>query len=337
MSKTYRRIKYQTTVAVKKLKETKKNIQKEKIREAKKKFKKTRALKFRTPYNEIEGLKKGAVYTRYADDWILALTCNKAEAEQIKEKISKFLNEYRKMELDQEKTKITHLAKGVKFLGFEIRLSIEKPKLRRVLIKNKKGNYLRPLKRTTSRQITIEPDSERIHKRLIAQRFCKKTMKTLRPTHKAEWIVYDEFEIVQKYAQTFRGIFNYYRPCERLSRLNIISYILQYSCARTLAARKKTSIKKIFGKYTTNMLIEKKIKGTKGEKIRQAKFLTLSNLRKISKKIETSIPMDHDPFRIKEFWRTKFKLYNECCICGETEGIAYHHINSLAAINRKKN
>jgi hypothetical protein len=45
MSKTYRRIKYQTTVAVKKLKETKKNIQKEKIREAKKKFKKNKSTK----------------------------------------------------------------------------------------------------------------------------------------------------------------------------------------------------------------------------------------------------------------------------------------------------
>lgn len=339
MSKTYRRIKYQTTVAVEKLKETKKEYQKnkEKIRKAKKKFKETRALKFRTPYNEIEVLKKGAVYARYADDWILALTCNKTEAEQIKEKISKFLNEYRKMQLDQEKTKITHLAKGVKFLGFEIRLNVEKPKLRRVLIKDKGGNYSRPLKRTTSRQITIEPDSKRIHKRLIAQRICKKTIKTFKPTHKAEWIVYDEFEIVQKYAQVFRGIFNYYQPCERLSRLNITSYILQYSCARTLAARKKTSIKKIFGKYTTNMIIEKKIKGTKSEKIRQVKFLTLSNLRKLSNKTKISTPTDQDPFRIKEFWRTTFKLYNECCICGETQGVAYHHINSLGAIIRKKN
>jgi len=137
---------------------------------------------------------KGAVYVRYADDWILAFTCKKTEAEQIKKKISDYLKEHRKMKLDQEKTKITHLTKGVKFLDFEIRLNVEKPKLRRVLIKDKKGNYLRLLRRTTSRQITIEPDSDRIHKRLIVQRTCKKTLKKLNPTHKAEWIVYDEFE-----------------------------------------------------------------------------------------------------------------------------------------------
>ena len=63
----------------------------------------------------------------------LALTCKKKEAEQIRNKISEFLQTHRKMELDEEKTKITHASEGYKFLGFEIRLNIKKPKLMWVL------------------------------------------------------------------------------------------------------------------------------------------------------------------------------------------------------------
>ena len=61
----------------------------------------------------------------------------------------------------------------------------------------------------------------------------------------------------------------------------------------------------------------------------------MSDLRKKQKFIRT-IPVPSDPFRIQEHWRTKFKFYNECCICGETEGIALHHINSLGSIKTKK-
>jgi len=43
-------------------------------------------------------------------------------------------------------------------------------------------------------------------------------------------------------------------------------------------------------------------------------------------------PELYNPFRIQEHWRTKFKFYNKCCICGEQETITLHHINSLRSI-----
>ena len=45
---------------------------------------------------------------------------------------------------------------------------------------------------------------------------------------------------------------------------------------------------------------------------------------------------DFDPFKIEYHWRTKFKIFAECCICGNKKGIALHHINSLRKIPKEK-
>ena len=66
------------------------------------------------------------------------------------------------MKFDEKKAKITHASDGCKFLGFEIRLNIKKPKVTFVTQKNKQGKYVRFLQRTTSRQLTIETDSGKI-------------------------------------------------------------------------------------------------------------------------------------------------------------------------------
>ena len=66
-----------------------------------------------------------------------------------------------------------------------------------------------------------------------------------------------------------------------------------------------------------------------GQKFSEAKTVTFTDLvtlRKNDKQkklisIERK-PIENDPFHIVEHWRTKFKFYNECCICGEQNTIA---------------
>ena len=79
------------------------------------------------------------------------------------------------------------------------------------------------------------------------------------------------------------------------------------------------------------------IQGVGKEFTKEVKFLTLPVLRKIIKKTKpTHVSEEFDPFRIQEHWRTKLKFFNECCICGATEGINLHHINSLGSIKKPK-
>jgi hypothetical protein len=60
-------------------------------------------------------------YVRYADDTLLGFTGPKAEAEEIKRRLSQFLQDELKLELNQEKTLITHArSQRARFLGYEV-------------------------------------------------------------------------------------------------------------------------------------------------------------------------------------------------------------------------
>jgi retron-type reverse transcriptase len=342
-NKAYRRARSQTDKSMKELQELKKKLKtqfdpqtKSDLKLALKDFKRKRSIRNTTPYGNVERLEKKAVYVRYADDWVLTLTCNKNEAEVIKQKIAKYLETHRNMRLDKEKTKITHIVNGYHFLGFEIRKMKAGVKQMFVLQKSAGGKIQRPLKRTTSGQLTIEPHSDRILTRLKQNQFCNNKYE---PRAKPGWLVYEEYDIVEKYSQIFRGIYNYYLPCERLTRLNRISYILQYSCGRTLARKRDTTLKKVMTRYGKNFVINKTIKNTKGtDIIRTAKFLTLTDLRKPQPNYKP-VEEGSDPFRIHQYWRTKMKIYNECCLCGETKGVVLHHLNSVRNLKEtsKKN
>ena len=58
------------------------------------------------------------LYTRYADDHLLGFIGPKAEAEEIREKLARFLRETLALELNREKTLITHArTEAARFLG----------------------------------------------------------------------------------------------------------------------------------------------------------------------------------------------------------------------------
>ena len=60
-------------------------------------------------------------YIRYADDHILGFIGPKAEAEAIKARVAEFLRETLGLELNQDKTLITHArTQRARFLGYDI-------------------------------------------------------------------------------------------------------------------------------------------------------------------------------------------------------------------------
>src|SRR3954453_13365134 len=60
-------------------------------------------------------------YVRYADDFLLGFSGPRREAEQIRQRLQKFLHEELRLELSQEKTLITHArTEAARFLGYEI-------------------------------------------------------------------------------------------------------------------------------------------------------------------------------------------------------------------------
>ena len=69
---------------------------------------------------------------RYADDWLLLTNGSKTEALRLRDEFKSFLQEELKLELNIEKTRVTHVNNGFDFLGFHVRRYVsshDKPKL----------------------------------------------------------------------------------------------------------------------------------------------------------------------------------------------------------------
>jgi len=64
------------------------------------------------------------VHVRYADDFVVMCNGTKADAEALKGELHKFLADELKLTLSDEKTKITHVDDGFRFLGFDIRREV---------------------------------------------------------------------------------------------------------------------------------------------------------------------------------------------------------------------
>jgi hypothetical protein len=74
-----------------------------------------RKLPSRDPYQEGY---RNIKYIRYADDFLVGVLGPRRLANEVKEKIQKHLREELSIELNMEKTKITHVSKGIPFLGY---------------------------------------------------------------------------------------------------------------------------------------------------------------------------------------------------------------------------
>ena len=64
------------------------------------------------------------VHIRYADDFVVMCSGTRAEAEVMKQELQQFLTDKLCLTLSMEKTRITHINDGFKFLGFDIKREI---------------------------------------------------------------------------------------------------------------------------------------------------------------------------------------------------------------------
>src|SRR5699024_312800 len=76
------------------------------------------------PYSDQmdEGYKR-VFYIRYADDFLIGVIGRKADAEQVKQDVGRFIRENLHLEMSEEKTLITHGHDFAKFLGYEVTIA----------------------------------------------------------------------------------------------------------------------------------------------------------------------------------------------------------------------
>jgi hypothetical protein len=170
-------------------------------------------------------------YLRYADDHILGFTGPKAEAEQIKAELTRFLRETLRLELNQDKTLISHARRQpARFLGYHI---IVQHCDTRITYGRRSANGRIALR--------VPPD---VIKAKIAP--CRRRGK---PWHRPGLQNLDDYDIVRVYGAGYRGIVNYYLLAQDVWRLGTLCWYAQTSMLKTLAAKHKSSVAKMAARY----------------------------------------------------------------------------------------
>lgn len=292
-----------------------------------KELKKLRSQLLKTPCKSQTD--KEIKYVRYADDFIIGVRGSREDCEEIKRKLSCFIRDSLKMELSEEKTLITHSNTYARFLGYDMRI--------------RRSNVIKPngrgtTQRTMSNHMELAvPLGDKIQPFLFKHGVVKqKENGELEPVHRNDLLRLTDLEIVSAYDAELRGICNFYYLAGNFYKLHYMSYLMEYSCLKTLAFKHRCTIGKIKEKFSDK----------KGgwcipyETKKGMKYLYLSKHSDCAKGKEASdtIPgmtMIHKHTRSTFESRLKAKTC-ELCGCTESRQFEIHHVNKLKNLKGKE-
>jgi hypothetical protein len=169
----------------------------------------------------------------------LAFIGPKDEANIIKQRLRTFLLEELKLNLSEEKTLITHARESAaKFLNYEI-TTIQR--------NTKQGT------RNGHRVRSVNGDIGLKVPRNVVEDKCKRYMRKGKPIHRAELLDESDFTIIATYQLEYRGLVNYYRMAYNLHILRKLKWVMEISLTKTLAAKYKISVRKVYKKYKAEL------------------------------------------------------------------------------------
>ncbi len=270
-------------------------------------------------------------YVRYADDFIMGIKGSKADCENIKTELKEFIAKRLKMELSEEKTLITHSENKARFLGYDIRVR------RSNLLKASGGRNHGLTKRTLNymTELTI-PLKEKIEAFLFRTKTAEIKNGALYPVRRTALVGLSDLEIVAAYNAELRGISNYYRMACNFNALGYFSYLMEYSCLKTLAAKHKSTIKKVRRMYRDGAGRWGIPYETKAGKKRMY-FADYASC-KTAKKTDDKKPLNgtwywHSPNTIE-----KRLTAHKCELCGTETAERYeiHHVNKVKNLKGKE-
>jgi Reverse transcriptase (RNA-dependent DNA polymerase)/Type II intron maturase len=170
-------------------------------------------------------------YTRYADDHILGFIGPKAEAEEIKARLAQFLRETLGLELNQDKTLITHArSQRARFLGYDITVWHCNTKIT--------GG-----RRAANGKIALKVPPD------VVKAQCARYRKHGKPWHRTRLQNLDDYDIVRTYGAEYRGVINYYLLAHDVSRLGVLRWNALTSLLKTLAAKHGSTVSKMAAKH----------------------------------------------------------------------------------------
>src|ERR1700722_20384780 len=175
-------------------------------------------------------------YIRYADDHILGFAGPKAEADEIKAALAGFLRETLGLELNQQKTLITHArTQRARFLGYEITVQHKNTKIT--------GG-----RRTANGKIALKVPPD------VVKAQCARYRQHGKPWHRPELQNLDDYYIVRKYGAEYQGVVNYYVLAQDVWRLRTLRWNAETSMLKTLAAKHRSTVTKMAAHHRAKVI-----------------------------------------------------------------------------------
>src|SRR5712671_3052747 len=259
-------------------------------------------------------------YLRYADDHLLGFTGPKAEAEQIKARLAEFLRETLGLELNQQKTLITHArSQPARFLGYDITVQHSRDKIT--------GG-----RRTVNGTIALRVPRDVIKAQIARYR------RRGKPSHRPRLQNLDDYDIVRKYGAEYAGAVNYYLLARDVYRLTTLRWNAESSMLRTLARKHRSSVAKMAARHKAKIETSDGLrtcfearKHREGRKDLVARFGGII-LRQNRRAVITDPASGPPLYPRKELTRRLRKRECELCETGTT--VAVHQVTGLKDLGK---
>ncbi len=279
-------------------------------------------------------------YVRYADDFVLGYIGNLNQCKLIFEDIKNYIWKELNLEISEEKSKISSGIDGIKFLSYFIHMP-KKNNNEKISYINSSGN------KVISKRNTIKP----IFKVPVenAIKFVEKKQYGSYTENRSDCKPYlqnfDEIEIVKQYNAELRGLFQYYKHAMNAKDIiGKVQWLWQYSLFKTLAAKHKCSVAKVFKNNIVKVDYDKNTKTkTKYVEAHGKKFeifnLTMVDYINISYvKYEELNDLEYTTQISQRSSSLQKLIMNECQICGKTKEevkLVLHHPNKISNVSKK--
>ena len=260
-------------------------------------------------------------YVRYADDHLLGFIGPKAEAEDIKARLAAFLRDDLALEMSQEKTLITHArTQMARFLGYEITVYHA-------------DHMITKGRRTVNGKIGLRVPAS------VIRAQCAPYLTRGKPAHRPEWINRDDHDIVATYGSKYRGIVQYYLLAGNVWKLSRLTWVMQTSMLKTLAAKHQSTVTAMAARHRTKISTPHGLRTCFEARVQRigrnplvARFGGIPLRRQLKAVLDDRIP-GPSPYPRKEL--VTRLLRRRCELCGKrTHEAQAHHVRALNDLTR---
>jgi hypothetical protein len=256
-------------------------------------------------------------YCRYADDWLLGFIGPKEEAEEITRQVGEFLKEHLQLELSKTKTLITHgRTEKARFLGYEIS----------TFQRNDAREQAYYKRRVLNGKVELGLPAA------VIQEKCQRYLAHDKPVHRPEMLNDSVFSIITHFQGVYRGIVEYYRLAHNLYGLNKLKWIMEQSLVKTVAAKLKLSVPKVYERFHATLVTNgKSYRGLQTIIQREGKKPLIAEWGGIPLQRRMDTMLNESPYL---YWNGRTEivqrlLADTCELCGSHTAIEVHHIRAL--------